>query len=145
MALRFVTTLAVTHQTDASALLTLLILADWSQFGDFEMTTPIADLLQDISEKGIPTSKDEVSTFFRHTFRLAACFAVPHTALSNLDYCCLTVCVLSLAAAASILPPCLRSIHQSKFHLASLCQLIYRHTCHGIIYSLSANNNRWGP
>lgn len=33
---------------------------DWSQFGDFEMTTPIADLLQDISEKGIPTSKDEV-------------------------------------------------------------------------------------
>ena len=36
-------------------------MADWSKLGDFEVTTPIADLLQDISDKGIPTSKDEVS------------------------------------------------------------------------------------
>ncbi|KAL3162642.1 hypothetical protein ABBQ38_008687 [Trebouxia sp. C0009 RCD-2024] len=33
---------------------------DWSQLGDFEMTTPLADLLQEISDKGIPTSVDEV-------------------------------------------------------------------------------------
>lgn len=37
------------------------VTADWSKLGDFEMTTPIADLLQEISDKGIPTSKDEVS------------------------------------------------------------------------------------
>ena len=36
-------------------------MADWSKLGNFEVTTPIADLLQDISDKGIPTSKDEVS------------------------------------------------------------------------------------
>ena len=35
--------------------------ADWSKLGDFEVTTPIADLLQEISDKGIPASKDEVS------------------------------------------------------------------------------------
>ena len=47
------------------ALLTLCLCAitDWSQLGDFEMTTPLADLLQDISDKGIPTSKDEVSHY----------------------------------------------------------------------------------
>lgn len=39
------------------------VTSDWSQLGDFEMTTPIADLLHDISEKGIPTSKDEVGHF----------------------------------------------------------------------------------
>lgn len=39
------------------------VISDWSKLGDFEMTTPIADLLQDISEKGIPTSKDEVRHF----------------------------------------------------------------------------------
>lgn len=36
------------------------VTSDWSKLGDFEVTTPIADLLQDISDKGIPTSKDEV-------------------------------------------------------------------------------------
>ena len=44
------------------------MMADWSQLGDFEVTTPVADLLQDISDKGIPTSADEV----RHTFFVLA-------------------------------------------------------------------------
>ena len=34
--------------------------ADWSSLGDFEVTTPLADLLQDISAQGIPTSEDQV-------------------------------------------------------------------------------------
>ena len=37
------------------------VTADWSKLGDFEVTTPVADLLQEISDKGIPASKDEVS------------------------------------------------------------------------------------
>lgn len=39
---------------------------DWSQLGNFEMTTPLADLLQEISDKGIPTSVDDVSPLSAH-------------------------------------------------------------------------------
>ncbi|DBB18419.1 TPA: hypothetical protein ACH3X3_000065 [Trebouxia sp. C0006] len=33
---------------------------NWTQLGDFEQTTPIADLLQEIQAEGVPTSEDQV-------------------------------------------------------------------------------------
>lgn len=36
------------------------MVADYSQLGDFEVTTPIADLLQEIEAEGVPTTKDQV-------------------------------------------------------------------------------------
>lgn len=37
--------------------------ADWTKLGDFEQTTPIADLLQEIQAEGVPTSEDQVCFF----------------------------------------------------------------------------------
>ncbi len=36
------------------------ICADWTQLRDFEQTTPIADLLQEIQAEGVPTTEDQV-------------------------------------------------------------------------------------
>ncbi|DBA78609.1 TPA: hypothetical protein ACH3X1_008538 [Trebouxia sp. C0004] len=33
---------------------------NWTQLGDFEQTTPIADLLQEIQAEGVPTTEDQV-------------------------------------------------------------------------------------
>ena len=37
------------------------MVADWSQLGDFEVTTPVADLLQEIEAEGVPTTEDQVN------------------------------------------------------------------------------------
>ena len=37
------------------------VVADWSQLGDFEVTTPVADLLQEIEAEGVPTTEDQAS------------------------------------------------------------------------------------
>lgn len=55
---------------------------DWSQLGDFEMTTPLADLLQEISDKGIPTSVDEVSNLFYSPCLSLPLFSVPYAHFS---------------------------------------------------------------
>ncbi len=38
--------------------------ADWTQLGDFEQTTPIADLLQEIQAEGVPTTENQVCFSF---------------------------------------------------------------------------------
>ena len=64
-------------------------MADWSKLGDFEVTTPIADLLQDISDKGIPTSKDEVSQVCCANSTFPLTVAVPLTPiLAMVTHCC---------------------------------------------------------
>ncbi len=55
-AIHLLSTLLLVHLALTSA---FCCPADYSQLGDFEVTTPIADLLQEIEAEGVPTSEDQ--------------------------------------------------------------------------------------